>query len=285
MLLRQPEALAPEAPYTTEQYVVLCLGSCCFLAALRILLDATLFQPLGRRVVLTPKEQQMAKLAAKKQQAVDKFTESLWKFVVYTALWSFGLFALHDKEWLWDTSGYWRGMPQQLQSARVHQLYFVQTGFYVSSVFMLQYWETRRKDYPVMITHHFTTLTLLVASYALGFMRVGSVILLLHDFNDILLELAKLFNYAKWEAPSMAAFGAMMLSWVCLRLYLLPCHIVWSCLIEHQAILGHRIPYYYPLNALLLALVAMHIYWFGLIIKVAIGAIKGDAKDVREDDD
>lgn len=36
-----------------------------------------------------------------------------------------------------------------------------------ASVFMLIFWETRRKDFPVMMIHHLATITLIVVSYYL----------------------------------------------------------------------------------------------------------------------
>lgn len=48
----------------------------------------------------------------------------------------------------------------------VEQLYRIHTGFYMVSVLMLMLWETRRKDFPVMLAHHVVTLCLLIGSYA-----------------------------------------------------------------------------------------------------------------------
>lgn len=38
-------------------------------------------------------------------------------------------------------------------------------AFYLSGIGMLLFWETRRKDFWVMMTHHFATLTLIGFSY------------------------------------------------------------------------------------------------------------------------
>lgn len=37
------------------------------------------------------------------------------QFGVYASLWSFALYALADKNWLYETRYYWEGMPHQLQ--------------------------------------------------------------------------------------------------------------------------------------------------------------------------
>lgn len=57
----------------------------------------------------------------------------------------------------------------------VARLYQVHTGFYMVSVLMLLFWETRRKDFPVMMAHHIVTLSLLVGSYAVGYVVLGRI--------------------------------------------------------------------------------------------------------------
>lgn len=284
-LFGAPEALTSTTPYSIAAYLKLTLASFIGCVLLRVVLDVFVFQPIGRKVMLEKREQKMQKLPDKLHSTVSKFTESLWKLSVYMSLWTFALYALVDKQWLYETKHYWEGLPNQLQSKRVYQLLFVQTGFYLSSIVMLQFWETRRKDFPVMMGHHFTTLALLVCAYSLGYDRVGSVILLLHDFSDILLELAKLFNYAKWENASMVMFVGMAASWFYLRLVLFPRNVVYSTLYEHEEVLGYPMAFHWPINLLLCTLVVMHVYWFYLIIKVAIKALQGMQRDVREDDD
>lgn len=279
------EALSNREPFSPAQYCLLCLGSTVGFAVLRLVLHIVVFKPFARLVLLDAKQRQLSLVPAKYAGVVDKFCESLWKLLFYCSMWAFAYWALHDKEWLWDTRHYWLGMPGQLQSPRVELLYGIQTGFYGCSVFMLRYWETRRKDYYVMMTHHFTTLMLLVTSHHFSWQRIGSIILLLHDTSDILLELAKLLNYAGQEAASIAAFLAMAGSWFYLRLYLFPRHIIYSSMYEYQQVHGRPIDYYYPMNGMLIMLLVMHMYWFSQICKVAVRSLHGSIKDVREEDD
>jgi ceramide synthetase len=43
-------------------------------------------------------------------------------------------------------------------------LYNMELTFYISSVFMIVFWEVKRKDFPVMFTHHVITVMLISAS-------------------------------------------------------------------------------------------------------------------------
>jgi hypothetical protein len=58
--------------------------------------------------------------------------------------------------------------------------------------------------------------------------RVGSVVLVLHDVSDVLLESAKLCKYSQMERSAATLFGLFTLSWVLLRLGLFPFWIIKS---------------------------------------------------------
>lgn len=49
----------------------------------------------------------------------------------------------------------------------LRQVYCSELAFMVASVFMLIFWETRRKDFPVMMMHHLATIALIAISYYL----------------------------------------------------------------------------------------------------------------------
>jgi len=58
--------------------------------------------------------------------------------------------------------------------------YTLQCGFYIYSVAALLYWETRRKDFNVMMTHHIVTIGLISYSYIGGYVssRVPTLMIL-----------------------------------------------------------------------------------------------------------
>ncbi len=60
--------------------------------------------------------------------------------------------------------------PQEVCPAAPHRpelarAYCGEMAFYLSGIGMLLFWETRRKDFWIMMTHHFATLTLIGFSY------------------------------------------------------------------------------------------------------------------------
>jgi TLC domain len=60
------------------------------------------------------------------------------------------------------------------------------------------------------------------------YIRVGSIVMVLHDPSDIFLEAAKLLNYVGAETASVSCFAGLILSWLVLRLTLLPFWVIRS---------------------------------------------------------
>ena len=63
----------------------------------------------------------------------------------------------------------------------------IELAFYWSLVFS-QFIDVKRKDFWEMFTHHIATITLLSFSYLVNFVRVGSLVLVVHDCGDYWLE-------------------------------------------------------------------------------------------------
>ena len=54
--------------------------------------------------------------------------------------------------------------------------------------------------------------------------------MLLHDPSDIFLEAAKLCDYASLDGAATVFFVGLLLSWIVLRLVLLPFWVIRSCM-------------------------------------------------------
>lgn len=90
---------------------------------------------------------------------------------------------------------------------RLHRrfIYAVEMGFYAFSIPHLLLFETKRKDFFVMVMHHLVTLLLIAFSLSFNFMRIGVPVMALHDVCDIFLEGAKAFKYtSRVRQPSQA---------------------------------------------------------------------------------
>jgi hypothetical protein len=165
-------------------------------------------------------------------------------------------------------------------------LYNSELAFYFASIFTLIFWEVRRNDFLVMLTHHVITVSLLGASMRLGFWRAGCLVMALHDGCDVLMEAAKAFNYTRRDTAATAAFAAFLVAWALLRLTAFPLLVVRSAVLELPDALGGRPPMWWGFCGGLSLLLVLHVYWFTLIVRVAyMKVVTGDGRDLREDDE
>lgn len=135
-----------------------------------------------------------------------------------------------------------------------------------------------------MLIHHLVTILLLTFSWACNFVRIGTLVLVIHDFADVPLEGAKVCRYIRAsEFKSNCIFGIFTLSWIFSRLGLLPYRVI-SYTSWHGLNVIPIFPAYYVFNTLLVALQILHVIWTILILKIAYNAIYADGvKDLRED--
>ncbi|GJN34135.1 hypothetical protein PR202_gb22777 [Eleusine coracana subsp. coracana] len=175
---------------------------------------------------------------------------------------------------------------------KLKAVYMYAAGFYTYSIFALLFWETRRSDFGVSMSHHVATVVLIVLSYIFRFARVGSVVLALHDGSDIFLEIGKMSKYSGCEWLAVVAFLLFVLSWIVLRLIIFPFWILRSTSYEVLLTLDkekHQFYgpiYYYVFNSLLFSLLVLHIYWWILIYRMLVKQIQSKGRvgdDVRSD--
>eukprot|EP00899_Mesostigma_viride_P026599 jgi/Mesvir1/7123/Mv09225-RA.1 len=285
------------------------VGFAILIPLVRFILNRLFFDPLATSIVGTADasgEEKKLDTAIAKESAEKKKTkmtkdllkckESCWKLTYYSFTMSWGIFASINEPWFWDTDYYWRGffLHEQFLKFKLQLLYFCQLGYYCFGIIDVLYFETKRSDRWVMLMHHLVTSALIFLSYVVGYYRIGSIVMLLHDVCDVFMEASKVLHYAKLEAAVNVTFPAFAIVWVLTRLTYYPFWVIHSALLEswhyvlHSTMRGQWLPpYWLEFNTLLILLLLMNIYWFVLIIKMAVRQVrdKGRVKDdIREED-
>ena len=92
----------------------------------------------------------------------------------------------------------------------------VEMAFYWSLSFS-QFFDVKRKDFWEMFIHHQATIALIMFSWTTHFVRIGTLVLIIHDCSDPLLELAKLVKYVKKQQLAEIIFGCFTVTWVFTR--------------------------------------------------------------------
>ncbi|CAA6659433.1 unnamed protein product [Spirodela intermedia] len=254
---------------------------------LRFLLDLYVFKRIA--LCLLNIKANSVKADEGKRAKVAKCTESMWKWTYYVIVQLWVLAIIYQEPWSRDRRQYFTGWPNQELTFLVKLFYMCQCGFYIYSIAALLTWETRRKDFSIMMSHHIVTTVLIGYSYFSGFFRIGCIVLALHDTSDVFLEAAKLFKYSESEIGASICFGLFALSWVLLRLIFFPFWIIRTSSIyflEHLARSKAYVFLYYTFNTMLLTLLIFHIYWWVLINSMIMRQLKNRGKvgeDVRSD--
>lgn len=218
---------------------------------------------------------------------LKKFREASWRFVFYLLAFIGGVVALYDKEWFYDTREVWTGFPKQTMLESQYWYYILEMSFYGSLLFSVAF-DVKRKDFKEQIIHHLATLVLLSFSWCVNYIRIGTLVMLVHDASDVLLESAKLFNYAKWEKTSLAIFVVFSVVFLVTRLIIFPfwlIHCTWVYPIHHYpAFFG-----YYFFNVMLVVLLGLHVFWayliLGMMRKFMFGTLTRDERSDYEEED
>lgn len=218
-----------------------------------------------------------------------KFSESLYKLLYYAlTFYTICNILIYEEHIYPDIKKCWVNLLEgQPRSLAVSSYYIFELSYYISELLCMSWLETKRKDHIVLYTHHLVTITLLGLSYASGFHKIGILVLYSHNINDIFLEAAKVCKYMGLEVLANINFAFLIISWILSRLYFLPFYVVRSAIYDTEEILFNNPEYtisYYVANGCLITLCAMHVYWFFLICRIAINALRnGTPEDERED--
>uniref|UniRef100_A0A8C9EKT0 Ceramide synthase 5 n=1 Tax=Pavo cristatus TaxID=9049 RepID=A0A8C9EKT0_PAVCR len=187
-----------------------------------------------------------------KPTTITKFCESMWRFTFYLSIFLYGIRFLWTAPWFWDTRQCWYSYPFQ--------------------------------DFLIMFVHHLATIGLITFSYMNNMVRVGTLVLCLHDASDFLLEAAKLANYAKYQRLCDAFFMLFGVVFIVTRLGIYPFWILNTTLFESWELIGPY-PSWWLFNGLLVTLQILHVIWSYLIVRTAYKAlVRGKvSKDDRSD--
>lgn len=212
-----------------------------------------------------------------------KFIESLWKFVLYGSLFVFGFCILVTEDFFWDTKLSWEGYPMKIWAMKesVYWYYMVELGYY-GSCLIYQFFDVKRKDFAQMFIHHVCTVMLIGISFTASMSRIGTCIMLLHDFSDIFLEATKMSKYTHSSNCANIFFVVFAVTFFISRILIFPSKLVYSTFVETVGVV-----YGFPIlinGAFLTCLYLLHLFWFSLIVKIIVQFSKEGSDGVKGDD-
>lgn len=175
-----------------------------------------------------------------------------WRCSYYTYSFFYGIIVLWDKPWLWDVKYSFYDYPHHPVTSGVWWYYMTSMAFYWALSFS-QFFDVKRKDFWQMFVHHIATISLMCFSWVGNLTRIGSLVLLVHDSADILLEVkttqrskrllngflsfrfifivnsqaAKMAKYASYQKVCDCIFTVFTILWIVTRIIVFPRWIIW----------------------------------------------------------
>ncbi|KAB5528930.1 TLC domain-containing protein [Coniochaeta sp. 2T2.1] len=257
-----------------------------------------------------------------RRKEITRFSEQGWLLIYYSVFWTVGLYLYYTSSYWMNLHELWTNWPDREMSCLMKGYMLGQLAFWLQQILVINI-EERRKDHWQMFAHHIVTIMLIYTSYRYHFTKVGNLILVLMDVVDLFLPVAKCLKYLGYSTLCDIAFGVFMLSWFLARhvLYVAVCYSVWAhshVIVPYHCFSGSNAElagpfdppasrgWLYPLDPLLsndglvcynntikwgflsalLFLQCITLFWFGMIIRVAVGVIRGQgAEDSRSDDE
>ncbi len=119
-----------------------------------------------------------------------------------------------------------------------------------------------------MFVHHIATIGLMTYSYYTGQMRVGTLVLIVHDVSDIFLEGAKCFNYLRFTRTTDTIFALFAIVFFAARLVLYPFFVLHTAVFDANALCGGFWAGHILFVFLLGTLQILHIFWFKTIVRM-----------------
>jgi len=232
-----------------------------------------------------------SKRREKKMKAIKgtmaKIAETSWKSIYHSFCFTFGLCVLLQSPWFWDNRHCWIDFPRHPLWLSLYCYYMLEGAYYIALLLCLTT-DVKRKDRGMMIAHHVGTINLIVFSYATNQTRIGSLLMVLHRFADMLLQIAKFLSYCKLKKIANVLFMIFVLSFLVTRLYIYPFYVVHTAIFK-MTWYFKPYPWYIIGNCIAIGLQILHILWAHIILKMAIkvvikGPIDRDDRSGTEDE-
>ncbi|KAL7910224.1 longevity assurance proteins LAG1/LAC1 [Trichoderma velutinum] len=255
-----------------------------------------------------------------KKKDLTRFTEQAWLLVYYLGFWPTGVYLYYNSPAWLNMRELWTGWPSRELGGLMKWYMIAQWAFWLQQIIVINI-EARRKDHWQMFSHHIITTALITSCYCYHHTRVGMFILVLMDVGDLILAVAKCLKYCGFTTLCDYIFALFMMSWFGARhvVYIMICWSIYAhtpeiipdgCYIgpsdslvgplETPAGYAYLIePFFNSTGRVcfnstvkwafltpLLVLQGITIFWFMMIVRVAIKVVRGDgAEDSRSDDE
>jgi len=176
-----------------------------------------------------------------RRQKADMLGERIFRFIIYVASISllYKILLQEDCSFLSIYLGgsatdpkYYANYPCINKPSYLEDLYVFKLTYHLYELIFCLALQRKRRDFPEYILHHLMTWALIFFSYTMNLSSQGAVTMLVHDLSDLAVTLFKLTVDITPVYVEMTFYAAMVTSWVYLRLWFFPVHIIYQYYLE-----------------------------------------------------
>jgi len=259
------------------------------LVSLRVILCQFVFRPLGDWMLPTVAEKKGSWTEASREDRIQRFSACVFKLFFFLTITIYGWFTLRDEVWLppqlfghGDESRSWDGWPFTPISDSVKTYYLIELSYHVHSL-CFHIFSAARNDFIEMTLHHTCAVLLVVFSYYLNWVRIGTLVLFLHDIADVTAYAVKAFVDTKYTKITLTAYAALLMAWGYTRLYVFPFYVIPASLLPDPESTPASRFVWYTSESMLWILQCLHIYWYVLFLVMGYRfLLSGKTVDIQQ---
>jgi len=207
---------------------------------------------------------------------IEKCATQIYKTLNYLSLSIIGYILLKDEAYFpkslgghGDIEQMWVDLPYQKQTKNIYRYYVIALSYHLHSL-IDQFKYYGKPSFGDMMLHHIITIGLILFSFFNNYVRIGTLVLFIHDISDICGSLSKITLHSKYDLITMTSYCGLLITWIYFRLCIYPFQVINSAL--------KQVPYPHHeknkfLILLMASLVVLHIYWFSTFLLIFINYI------------
>lgn len=239
------------------------------------------------------------RLGIKRRAKLDRFGEQAYSMLYYGVMGFWGIYIMKSlPTWWYKVEYFWIDYPHWDMKPLLKRYYLMHFSYWIQQLLVLALKiEKPRKDFNELVIHHFVTLWLIGWSYGINLTLIGNAVFVSMDIPDTFLALSKLCNYLNLERTKIVTFAVFAVIWTYFRhwLNIVILYSVWF----HFDLMPETSKFWSPPDGIwmvwwmryqifvpILLLHFLNMFWYYLIIRIAVRAIRGaGATDDRSDDE
>ena len=210
----------------------------------------------------------------------NKNATNIFKLFYYIFITIVGYYVLHELEYFPKSLGgngdialiFNKGHPETFFhiKPKYFNYYFLGAlAFHLTDLFWLIFFYELQSDFLMMFLHHLCTIALVVFSYLSNYSNIGSVILVLHDFGDIFVYIARLsLNTNSRKSTKLSTGILLIIVYIYTRIYALGDMLY--TIMDYILLVQNWIES--TMMIFQCFLYVLHIYWVYLITKKVVTA-------------